>query len=170
MYCDPFPRQCAGDGLRGMFRCHKNNSVKRHPCPHDQLCQQILAAHKPDQRVRSAELMDRVRVEVVQMNVCQKDHPDLLQIWAQLPVGYAAVKQVMLIQQHGVTLAAGGDDITGHPCSPASCFWWAQTRPCRAPPPLLRWSAWEAGSNPPAWNVRLSERCRCLPGQCRPSP
>ena len=37
-----------------------------------------------------------------------KDHPDLLQVRPQLPVGNAAVKQVVLVQQNGVALAAGG--------------------------------------------------------------
>ena len=81
--------------------------------------QKIPAAHKADARTVLMDFPQSCGIEMIGVNVGQKHHSQLLQILFQRTKGHAAVDEVHAVKNDGIPPGAGGDDITGHSCSPS---------------------------------------------------
>lgn len=98
-----------------VFRPDKNNPVKRHLRPRVQIRQQIDTAYEPNQWSAAAQLIDRMYLEVICVNVRQKNKADFLFIGLQPPPRNTAVKKEAAVQKNGIaSLSARGNDLTGH--------------------------------------------------------
>lgn len=99
---------------RGLSRLQNGDIVRADPRLTAQRNKKVAAADKTDAGAVLVDSSDGCGVKMVSMDMGQKDHTKLAQVFPELVKGYTAVDEVYAAQKDGVTPGPCGDDLTGH--------------------------------------------------------
>lgn len=99
---------------RGLSRLQNGDIVRADTRLTAQRNKKAAAADEPNAGAVFMDSPDGCGVKMVSMDMSQKDHTKLAQVFPELVKGYTAVDEVYAAQKDGVTPGPCGDDLTGH--------------------------------------------------------